>query len=128
MASEGVRPFGPTALVTMMKCRLNGGGLCLRHESAELPRPLCPTHGYCSNPFRVLERGGGGGCRREVGENECYISSFLPLISELICQPWEDKHVFYTLDLLLSEGRPLLGCLTKSCSWQSVCIIVMLVV
>ena len=43
---------------------------------------------------------------------------------QLICQPWEDKHVFYTLDLLLSEGQPLLGCLTKQCSWQSVCIIV----
>lgn len=47
---------------------------------------------------------------------------------QLICQPWEDKHVFYTLDLLLSEGQPLLGCLTKSCSWQSLCTIVVFVV
>lgn len=42
-----------------------------------LPQLLCPTHGYCSDPFRALRRSRRRG-RREVGENECYISSFLP--------------------------------------------------
>lgn len=41
-----------------------------------LPQPLCPTHGYCSDLFRALRRRRRG--RRDVGENECYISSFLP--------------------------------------------------
>lgn len=91
-----------------------------------LPRPLCPTHGYCSGLFRALRMG-----RRGVGGRWVRMSvtslHFSPDL-QLICQPWEDKHVFYTLDLLLSEGQPLLGCLTKSCSWQSVFIVVLFVV
>lgn len=76
MASEGVRPFGPTALVTMMKCRLNREGLCCRHESVDSPglcvpsTAIVPTHSGLSGENRREER-------REVGENECYISSFL---------------------------------------------------
>ena len=45
----------------------------------------------------------------EVGDGEelhLFISSPDLL---LIRQPWEDKHVFFTVDLLLSEGEPLLG-------------------
>lgn len=37
-----------------------------------LPRPLCPTHGYCSNLFRALRRRRRSG-RREVGENELHL-------------------------------------------------------
>lgn len=61
MVSEGVRPFGPTALVTMMKCRLNGGGLCLRHESLDSPG-LCVPHMAIVQTYSGLseeEEGGG---------------------------------------------------------------------
>lgn len=80
-----------------------------------LPRPLCPTHGYCSDLFSAVRRRRRRS-KREVGENELHLFISPPDL-QLICQPWEDKHVFYTLDLLLSEGQPLLSCLTKSCSW-----------
>lgn len=114
MGSEGVRPFGPTELVTMMKCRLNGGGSVSQARELWLPLPLCPTHGYCSNPFSAP--------RRRWWVRMSYISSFSPDL-QLICQPWEDKHVFYTLDLLLSEGQPSLSCLTESCLWHSACFV-----
>ena len=90
-----------------------------------LPRPLCCPGGFCWTPFRVpvwRRRSREG---REVGEKELHLFISPAHRGELICQPWEDKHVFYTLDLLLSEGRPLFHCLVKLCPWQSVCIMVM---
>lgn len=75
MAREGVRPFGPTALVTMMKCRLNGGGLCPRHESVDSPS-FCVPHMAIVQTYSGLT--GGGGVVGGKWVRMSYISSFLP--------------------------------------------------
>lgn len=119
MVSEGVRPFGPTALVTMMKCRLNGGGLCPRHESSDSPGFCVPRMAIVPT-YSALSRAQGG--VRGRGGWKWLTSLHLSPDLQLICQPWEDKHVFYTPDLLLSEGRSLLSCLTKSHLWRRACV------
>lgn len=98
-------------------------GVCVAGTRAWTPpRALCPTHVYCSDPFRSDHEE-----EEEVGKVgggwEWVTSLHFSPDLQIICQTWEDKHVFYMLDLLLSEGRPLLACLTKSCPWKSVCIV-----
>lgn len=66
MVREGVRAFGPTVLVTMMKCRLNGGGLCPRHESLDTPSFCVPRMAIVWS-YSGLSGGEGG-----VGENELH--------------------------------------------------------